>query len=505
MQRNFYIIVAFLAVILVFSSFINNGFSWLDHGDIERGRAILPLSNLPSAFFNRFGQTGFYRPLVTIANSIDFAIYGLWASGFHLTNVILHLAVSFAAAVFLARLFAFSFKEKLLVFLIISLHPLTFLPVGAISYRQELLLALFSYLTLYFHLRKKLFPAYLCFLAALFSKETALFLLPVMILLFDKLYLTEIALLIFYGWLRFMAVPEIWHTAAITLPLSEALGTRLAVVSKLIFQLLLPLRPALSDAAAIVPLTDFKIIPAAAILALLIFSFRRIPPSLKKAVILLAVLLFPALNLIPVPRFSSPHYGYTALPAMAAIAILFRKLCLKRYKTVIICNFLIIIWLVFAGFSTFRAGFRFKNDRILFEPEVVADDRFLEGHQYLGDYYFKTGDFGKAQVHFERALKKDAQVLAFVDEGSVMNNLAGVYLAQNKPDEADEMLLELSLKPGWSNNQTLLYNRALIAANKGDYRKVIELLDRTDIKWERPEPLLLLEKAKGISEKRIKI
>ena len=496
MRKKIYFTSAFFAVFLVFSSFINNGFSWLDHGDIERGRVVLPLSSLSSAFISRFGQTGFFRPIVTTVNSIDFDLYGLWAPGFHLTNVLLHLAATFMAALLLPRLFTFSFKEKLMVFLIAGFHPLAFLPVGAISYRQELLLALFTYLTLYFHLRKKLFPAYLCFLAALFSKETALFLLPVLILLFDRLFLSEIVLLLIYGLLRFLAVPEIWHTSASALPFPQTLGIRLAAVSRLLFQLLLPLKPALSDATRVVSMTDFKIIPAATLFIIPVIFFRRLKPDFKKAFILLAVLTLPALNIIPVPRFSSPHYIYLALPAAASLVVIFRKWCLKRYKSAIIGNVLVVIWLVIAGFSTFRAGFRFKNDLTLFEPEVAADDRFLEGHQYLGDYYFKINEFEKAQLHYESALEKDPSVIAFVDDSSVMNNLAGVYLAQNKPDEADEMLLELSLKPDWSDNQTLLYNRALIADKKGDYKKVITLLERQDISWNRPESLLLLSKAR---------
>src|SRR3989338_8622921 len=283
MRKKIYLTSAFFAVFLVFASFINNGFSWLDHGDIERGRAVLTLSNLPRAFISRFGQTGFFRPLVTVANSIDFALYGLWAPGFHLTNILLHLSASFAGALFISRLFSLNFREKLLILLIAGLHPLAFLPVGAISYRQELLLALFTYLTLYFHLRKKLIPAYLCFLAA---------------------------------------------------------------VSRLLFQLLLPLKPALSDATRVVSMTDFKIIPAAILFVFPVIFFRRLKPDFKKAFILLAVIVLPALNIIPVPRFSSPHYGYVVLPALAAFALLFRKWCLKRYKSETIGNVLVVIWLV---------------------------------------------------------------------------------------------------------------------------------------------------------------
>src|SRR5437667_4026809 len=88
----YYLSVLFF-IFLFHLSFIGNGFVWLDHGDIEKGRAIISLGNFSDAFLMRFGETGFYRPLVTIMHSIDAAMYGMWAPGFHLTNVLLHLAV----------------------------------------------------------------------------------------------------------------------------------------------------------------------------------------------------------------------------------------------------------------------------------------------------------------------------------------------------------------------------------------------------------------------------
>src|SRR3989338_4340814 len=112
MKKSYYPAFVLLAVFLFYLSYINNGFTWLDHGDIERGRAIIPITNLKDAFFTRFGQTGFYRPVVTIINSIDFALYGLWAHGFHLTNVILHTAVSGAAVLFIGVFFPLTFYEK---------------------------------------------------------------------------------------------------------------------------------------------------------------------------------------------------------------------------------------------------------------------------------------------------------------------------------------------------------------------------------------------------------
>ena len=79
--------------------------------------------------------------------------------------------------------------------------------------------------------------------------------------------------------------------------------------------------------------------------------------------------------------------------------------------------------------------------------------------------------------------------------GAALNNLAGVRLTQGNFDEADRLLAELSKKEGWSDNPTVLYNRAVIADKRGDFESVVSLLNRKDIVWQKPEARLLLEKA----------
>ena len=96
----------FLALIVgVHLTFLGNGFTWLAHGDIEGGRAVLPLSKLYRSFLTGFGETGYYRPMVTILHSFNYALFGKWAPGYHLTDVALHLGVSVAAGVFLGKFF----------------------------------------------------------------------------------------------------------------------------------------------------------------------------------------------------------------------------------------------------------------------------------------------------------------------------------------------------------------------------------------------------------------
>ena len=99
LRRYFYIIViAFIA--LLHFAYLPNGFIGPDHTNIERGHAVVPMSSWPIIFFSRYSQTSFYRPIVTLLNSLDFDAYGRMALGFHLTNVLLHMGVVLATPFF---------------------------------------------------------------------------------------------------------------------------------------------------------------------------------------------------------------------------------------------------------------------------------------------------------------------------------------------------------------------------------------------------------------------
>src|SRR3989344_4785596 len=100
MNRNL-LLISLIISVLVHLSYLTAGFVWLDYNDIVLGNAVLPLKDIGRAFFIPFGQTSFYRPVITIVNSFDKAIYGLKPFGFHLTNIFLHLLVIAVAVRFL--------------------------------------------------------------------------------------------------------------------------------------------------------------------------------------------------------------------------------------------------------------------------------------------------------------------------------------------------------------------------------------------------------------------
>ncbi|OGK09686.1 hypothetical protein A2767_07520 [Candidatus Roizmanbacteria bacterium RIFCSPHIGHO2_01_FULL_35_10] len=515
MKREKLLLTLVLIIIfLVHSGYINNGFTWLDHGDIEGGRAVLPLSRLQQAFFTRFGETNFYRPLVTILNSTDVHLYGRSAQGFHLTNISLYLLVVVATFYFVRTFFELSKRESLFIAFVVGIHPLTILPVGAISYRQELLTVMFTFVTIttylkFFETKKRIWIIVSLFfwLLALFSKETALFWVPGLIFIWEssqgfenlrqqfKYFLAFLFTAIFYIILRIQTVPEFWTEQSQNLNLNEAIGTRLSVFLSQLLNIIVPFQSGLSDATLITKITTVKPILAILILfAGLILVLRNKKNSiLFRLVFFVLIMLLPALSIIPLPRFNSPHYGFIAAPAAGVIVILIAGFITNKLAKSVFLIF-ISTWLLIMIVSTFRAGFQFKDDFTLFNPEVKKDNNFKEGHFYLGDYYLRRGNFKEAEKHLEVSLQENPKLIAFVDRSAAMTNLAGAYLAQQKFGKAEKLLEELIKKSSGNNRLMVLYNLAVISERKSDYEKVVNLLKNEVNQWQEPQPLLLYVK-----------
>lgn len=510
-----------------------NGFTWLDHGDIEQKRAVVPFSRLPEAFFARFGDTGFYRPIVTVIHSIDATIYGNFSPGYHLTNVLLHGIASITIPLLLSAFFVLTAYEMLFICFLFSIHPVTILPTGAISYRPELFLIIFIGISIFFYAaarrsgsRKKALVSGISAFFAYSSKETAVILIPALLLLWEmtkphstsshdaqklirpkaKTWNKQLSFLFFlhmffisiYMILRAQAVPELWKASGMqTSSLTEAIGTRLFVIGKLILTLINPIPPSLSDAISIVTVTHpFSLFTILFLLfACYILWHDGMQSNTSKIVWLLLFFLAPAANLIAVPRVGSPHYGYIA----ASIFCLLCVLSLRKIQTAHLVRKLFLlcilgVWISIAAFSTFTNGSRFKNDFTLFHREVADDPHFLEGHFYLGNYYFQKRLYKEAKNAYFQSLQKHKNIHAYSERYSALTNLAGVYYAEKNLSKADAYLAEAQQIAPPSQEVNLFYNRAIIATEQKQYEKVIQLLERRNL-TNSPHAMLVLANA----------
>jgi len=511
-----------LATVLVHATALGGGFVWLDHGDLEDGRAVLPLLSLGDAVTLRFGETGFYRPLVTLVHSLDAALYRDWAPGYHLTNLLLHLAVVATAPAFLHAYLGLTASEGLLATLVFAVHPATWI-VGGIAWRPELLASLFTLLAVDAHLRarqearpRRALAAAGALALALCSKETALFWVPALVLAWEGaraatagraagrdrsrrrawVFGAEGLVLVLYLLARAQAVPEIWRVKPEALASSEAIGTRLRALGVLALDLVRPGIPTLSDATPVVPATNPSALAVGALLAgaaLALLRIGRRSPSWL-ALVWLGVALLPAANLVPLPRFRSPHYGYFAALPLAALSVL--ALRATTGKEALVLRAGLVAFVTAGAVAGFLGGLRFRDDVHLFGPEVARDPAFREGHAELGAHWLRVGRFDRAAFHLEQARRATPGVIAYSDQASVLINLAGARLGQGQVDDADLLLQEASaVPPSPSQARLVAYNRGLIAARRGRDLEVVALLGPHRRGWSRPEPLLLLARS----------
>ena len=133
-------------------------------------------------------HSGYYRPLLNITYFFDYKLWGMRATGFRMTNLILHLITCFLLYRILSRCYE-GVAVPLIATLLFGLHPVNSETVSWTAARNNILVSLFSLASFYFYTSKK--PdkkilstslSLLFFAMALFSKEFAVMLLPIFFL-----------------------------------------------------------------------------------------------------------------------------------------------------------------------------------------------------------------------------------------------------------------------------------------------------------------------------------
>lgn len=216
---------------LAFIAFLNsldNAFVYDDVFTITNNYFIRDWGNFSALFtndyFNSSGEVT-YRPVVTLSYFLDYSIWRLNPLGFHLTNILLH-AISAVLGYLLLSVIVKNSTIPFLTGILFASHPILTEAVNGVSYREDLLAAVFFLGSLvlfiqsrrHFHKYIFLYPLSLfSYLLSLCSKEVAIT-LPIIIVLFDwvfdgaetikrntiRYYLGFILVSSFYLFLRFV-------------------------------------------------------------------------------------------------------------------------------------------------------------------------------------------------------------------------------------------------------------------------------------------------------------
>ena len=191
----FLILIISLVLIAYFNS-LHNPFIWDEEEIIVRNPIIKDWHYLKEIFkTNIFGTGikpgGYYRPMYTLSFMLDYHLWGLNTTGYHIFNITLHILNSLLLCFLFIRL-GLGVKIAYLAGILFALYPINCEAVSLIAARVEPLAAFFSLLCFIFFVngvkdRKfNFFLSVIFFIMALFTKESVL-ILPFMALIYSFL------------------------------------------------------------------------------------------------------------------------------------------------------------------------------------------------------------------------------------------------------------------------------------------------------------------------------
>jgi hypothetical protein len=458
-----------VAAVLSHLTALPNGFTWLDHGDLEQGAAVAEPGQWLSLFTDGFARTAFYRPLTALSLSIDAWVGPAWM--FHLSSVLFHALAAFALGL-AAEALGLQRRIAALAGVLFAVHPLTSLIADQVSFRADALVAAALFGLIAAHLQGKAGIAAGLLFAAALSKETGLVLAPLFVAALAisrprppaRVFVAEaIAWAAGLG-LRLAFAPP-WRSQQPELSGAEAIGTRLAGVAKSALTVVVP--GGVCDAIAVAQPWDpwaTAGLVIAACLALLAWRQRG-------AALLLVCAALPSLNLVAAPRFWSPHYAYLPWAFAAIVICAFAAERKGLWRAVIaLC--------VIAGAYSLWDGRRFASDEALFAEDATRPE-CREANLYFGDARRAAGDLEAAARAYEiAAAPPKPGFLAYSDERAALQNLGLVRLAQGQHFEAELAFTQaLAQTPDGPGRAALSHNLAAVALARGDPAGAVQLLE----------------------------
>ncbi|MBI3267555.1 MAG: tetratricopeptide repeat protein [Planctomycetes bacterium] len=512
-----------LAVLAAYASALPADFVYDDVAVVKENASLRSLSEIPGFFTQSYWRaTGarnvpndLYRPLVLASYAVDYRLWGDRPSGYHLTNVLLHLAVTLLLWLLLRPL-ALPPGVPLLAALLFGVHAVHTEAVTGIVGRAEVLCTLFGLLSLGAYgvfLRvgadagRWLFASSVAFALALLSKESAV-VVPVLALLVEPLVLAgkappvfrlpggraaarPVALVLrFAGFalaggvviaLRTRAIGELGATDRIFERLGIGAADRLLTMAKVFLEYarvqLVPY-PLLADhrwnvqaSALHAGLAEPRVWLALAVLAaatVAIVSLWRRLPGVSVGIAWFYIALFPVSSLVfPIGVVYTERSLY--LPSVGpclAIATFLALLAARATRDGrpgaplgLLALPLVCTW----GSLTFLRNLDWKNQGTLFADLVLRDPDNPRAYVGLAQAYQDAHDLDRARDAYDHALS-----LGF-GAFSVYANRGMLLYLQGRPDAAEKDFTEaLARTPDPTAQAQVLLRRARCRQRQGN-------------------------------------
>ncbi|OGU16875.1 MAG: hypothetical protein A2076_06360 [Geobacteraceae bacterium GWC2_53_11] len=457
--------ILLLVTAAVYSGSLKNGFVWDDHDVIEQYPLNRSLSNLPLYFTTSdsnkgWAATPFYRPLARASYAVDYQLFGLRPWGYHLENLLLHLA-NVLLLFFMARAIIKETLPALLTASFFAIHPAIAEPVLA-AFARNTLLALFfalaTFLTFNRGIRGHGFRWIICsallFFLGLLSKETAIAVLPVIawycysqqvpVNLCIRRLLPLFFVVAMYLLLRSYALEGVFPESQST-TFSQRIWQSLYIIPRYLLLLIAPVN--LTVWHEIPPdLKGLAPILSVAWLAMAASAVALVKYAEKDAILGLfwgACALVPVLGLVEIPgaplaerHLYIPFAGF----ALAGGAIASRVL--RRHATVGLCILSVLIALL-VGRTTMRT-YDWRNDSTLFKRAVEVNPASATAHYNLGNAYLQANNQRAALNEWLQAVRINPNAL------DALNQLGSQLLYATRYQEAQHYLERaVAVNPSW--------------------------------------------------------
>lgn len=490
-----------LIIVLGFAAYgnsLNNGFIWDDDILVENNEHIKSWSYLAQVFTKDLGAgTGneftSYRPIQTATYMMDYSLWKLNPRGFHLTNIVLHIAAALSLYWLINIIFNNNFLSLLTAALFV-VHPIHVEAVAYISGRADPLSLLFMLLCFISYIKSppsKHTGVYILMLLsyalALFSRENSL-ILPVLVLLYHysfkkKIMVREFVSIViiasFYVLLRMTVLKSMLAHAPYTTTALQRLPGFFVAVTTYVKLLFLPFNLHMEYGSAVFHWGNPQaILGVVLLLTLLIYAFRKRKDQklVFFSVLWFFVALLPVANLYPINSYMAEHWLY--LPSIGFFLIIAKAIhSLHKAKA---GDFRILVTVLVMGLFIFYTTLTIKQNIYWGNPvsfykrtlKYAPDSSKL--HYNLGNAYGAIGKNKESIAAYKKATEIKPDYL------EAYSNLGTIYHAINKNKEAIAAYKKaIAIKP---DSAIAYYNlgNAYNTMSKSEeaiaaYKKVIEI------------------------------
>lgn len=445
-DKKLHLIILIAISFLLYANTLQNKFVYDDFTLIVDNYLIRNFANIKNLDI-------FKQPVRMITFMLDFHLYRLNPTGYHLTNIILHVLTVILVYFVTFKLFSNLFLAFLCALLFAS-HPIHTEAVACISNRKEMLFSLFfliSFLTFLKSEQNKwfIFISVICFLLALFSKFVAIS-LPLVILLYSWVFKKKkellnaiphfvIMLLIFILFWKYRAKIFV-QVKEVPLTLKEYPIVTFTMLKALLIYYYLLIFPynlcAEHDVALATKFYQPEVLISFILTALAIYyAFKTKRKLMKFGILWFYINFLPVSNILPINYIVAERYMYLPVFAFSLIlAYYLLKLFNKNEKAGF--SALIVLLLLYSVRVVTRN--RDWHDSIaLWQKTIKQSPGKAVAYNNLGTAYQRKGDLRKAYEYYKKAIEIDPSYV------QAYYNLGNVFIATGQFKDAEKMFRQV--------------------------------------------------------------